>query len=224
MANWTRIAPVPSANEALRSFVSPYNPNLIYLLDSTNVRRSDDGGATWQTDSNLEKQLSSNNRVPIVRTAQSDLNDHPIEVALVDMAFDARNPNIRFAIGLAGAFSTKDGVNWTRLLDTGALPCRPMNCYYDWIGTPGGALYVSMSVRGLLKISPLETITLVVVPNVIDSPATLAANEITAAHLVPKFSGANQRGSWVFSQSPAAGHQVLPGSTVTMVLHKGPVP
>jgi hypothetical protein len=133
MANWTRIVPASTASHAHRFFVSPYNPNLIYLLDDQNIGRSEDGGATWQTDSKLEIQLSSNYRIPIIRAPQSDLNDKPIEAALVDMALDARNPNIRFAIGQAGAFATGVGVSRTRLLDTGALPCRPMNCYYDWI-------------------------------------------------------------------------------------------
>ena len=224
MAAWARIVPGTTATQARRFFVSPYNPNLIYLMDSANIRRSDDGGTTWQTDTNLEIQLTANNRIPIARAPQSDLNDNPIETALVDMAFDARNPNIRFAIGQAGAFTTTDGVNWSRLLDTGALACRPMNCYYDWIGTPGGALYVSMSVRGLLKISPLETIQLVRVPNVFELTPAQAASQITGAQLVPKFSGLQHPGSWVGSQSPTAGEQVLPHTTVTMVLKTGPVP
>jgi hypothetical protein len=224
MANWTRIVPASNANAALRFFVSPYDPSVIYLLDAANIRRSDDGGNSWQTDINLEKQLSANYRVPIARAPQSDLNDKPIEAALVDMAFDAGNPNIRFAIGQAGAFTTRDGVCWTRLLDTGALPCRPMNCYYDSIGTPGGALYVSMSVRGLIKISPLVALTLVTVPSVVNSLVALAVSQIKAAHLVPSFSSLHQSGSWVSSQSPVAGEQVPPGTTVTLTLHTGPIP
>ena len=39
----------------------------------------------------------------------------------------------RFAVGLGGAFMTTDGVNWQRLLDTGAMRGRPANCYFDWI-------------------------------------------------------------------------------------------
>jgi PASTA domain-containing protein len=62
------------------------------------------------------------------------------------------------------------------------------------------------------------------VPNVIQIPATQAAQRIQAAGLVAKFTGQNGTGSWVFSQSPAAGAIVNAGSTVTMVLHTGPLP
>jgi PASTA domain len=70
-------------------------------------------------------------------------------------------------------------------------------------------LYVSMSVRGLLKISSLETIQLVHVPNVFELTAAQASSEITAAQLTPKFLGPALPGSWVSSQSPAAGDEVL---------------
>jgi hypothetical protein len=47
-------------------------------------------------------------------------------------------------------------VNWNRLLDTGALPGRPTNCYYDWVSDPcQRALYVAFAGRSLVKISPL---------------------------------------------------------------------
>jgi hypothetical protein len=64
--------------------------------------------------------------------------------------------------------------------------------------------------------------TLVTVPDVFELSALAAAQEIKAVGLVPKFTGVNTSHSWVFSQSPTAGHLVPPGSTVTMVLHSGP--
>jgi PASTA domain len=63
-----------------------------------------------------------------------------------------------------------------------------------------------------------------IVPDVIQEPARVAATLVEAAGLVPKFTGANHTNSWVFSQSPTAGHVVAGGSTVTMVLHTGPLP
>lgn len=60
------------------------------------------------------------------------------------------------------------------------------------------------------------------VPNVINLVATQAQSKVQAAGLVPIFSGPNQFGSFVFSQSPAAGQVVDTGSTVAMVLHNGP--
>jgi hypothetical protein len=66
---------------------------------------------------------------------------------------------------------------------------------------------------------------LVTVPDVIQTFAPEAAGLIHAAGLVPEFTGANpNKKTWVFSQSPTAGHLVAGGSTVTMVLHTGPLP
>jgi hypothetical protein len=69
-----------------------------------------------------------------------------------------------------------------------------------------------------------EPARLVAVPDVFELSTQAAANSIHAAGLVPKFSGTNHSNSWVFSQSPLAGHTAVPGSTVSMVLHDGPRP
>jgi len=65
---------------------------------------------------------------------------------------------------------------------------------------------------------------LVIVPDVRESRPAVAANAVIAAGLVPKFTGPNNTNSWVFSQSPTAGHVVARGSTVTMVLRDDPIP
>jgi hypothetical protein len=44
---------------AQRFFVSPYSPNLIDIVDQANVKRSDDGGNSWQIDVSLQNQLTS---------------------------------------------------------------------------------------------------------------------------------------------------------------------
>jgi hypothetical protein len=62
------------------------------------------------------------------------------------------------------------------------------------------------------------------VPNVLHVAAVDAAKKVQAAGLVAKFSGQNGSKSWVFSQSPTAGQVVDEGSTVSMVLHTGPLP
>jgi hypothetical protein len=81
---------------------------------------------------------------------------------LTDMQFDPSNPLVRFAVGQGGAFYTNDGVNWIRLLHTGAMAGRPANCYYDWITNPDDpALYVSFAGRSLVKISDLPQSTIV---------------------------------------------------------------
>lgn len=63
-----------------------------------------------------------------------------------------------------------------------------------------------------------------IVPDVRESRPAAAANAVIAAGLVPKFTGPNNTNSWVFSQSPTAGHAVARGSTVTMVLRDDPIP
>jgi hypothetical protein len=156
MTNWERLVPGIGAAQAHRFFVDPYRPSLIYLLDESHVKRSDDGGKSWHVDSSLEKQLSCGGRIPIERRETSGESDQFVEVVLSDMQFDPQLSLTRFAVGEGGAFFTNDGVNWNRLLDTGAMPGRPTNCYYDCVSNPcERALYVAFAGRSLVKISPL---------------------------------------------------------------------
>jgi len=64
----------------------------------------------------------------------------------------------------------------------------------------------------------------VAVPEVTELSEAIAAHTITAAGLVPKFTGVSGPHSWVFHQSPTAGTSVSVGSTVTMALRSGPLP
>ena len=156
MPNWKRLVPGNGATEARRFFVDPYRPSLIYILDQTDMKRSEDGGNTWQVDTSLQTQLTCDGRIPIERGEISGESDHFVEEVLTDMQFDPFMSLTRFAVGEGGAFYTNDGVNWNRLLDTGAFPGRPTNCYYDWVSKPcERSLYVAFAGRGLVKISPL---------------------------------------------------------------------
>ena len=65
---------------------------------------------------------------------------------------------------------------------------------------------------------------LAIVPDVFEMSQPIAAKLVHDAGLVSSFTGASQRNSWVFSQSPTAGSVVAEGSTVHMVLHSGPMP
>ena len=156
MPDWEQLVPGNGAAQAQRFFVDPYRPSLIYLLDEKDVKRSVDGGKTWQVDANLQRQLTCGGRIPVDRRELSGERDKFVEVVLTDMQFDPYHSRVRFAVGEGGAFFTNDGVNWNRLLDTGALPGRPTNCYYDWVSNPcERALYVAFAGRSLVKISPL---------------------------------------------------------------------
>ncbi|WP_243422670.1 FG-GAP-like repeat-containing protein [Micromonospora globispora] len=154
MAAWQQLVPGGGASQARRFFVNPYDPSVIYLLDTDHVMRSDDGGVTWQVDASLEQQLTCGGRIPAGRDEDADGQGDHYDVVLSDMQFDPLNAGRRFAVGLGGAFLTTDGVNWQRLLDTGAMRGRPANCYFDWISQPSDpALYVSFAGRSIVKIS-----------------------------------------------------------------------
>jgi hypothetical protein len=156
MSSWQQLVPSAGASKARRFFVSPYDPNLIYLLDQQNVKRSDDGGASWQIDVSLEQQLTCGGRIPIFRVDPVIDEDELADLVLTDMKFDPFNPQRRFAVGNAGAFFTDDGVTWQRILDTGALRGLPVSCYYDRFSNPTDpALYVGFAGRGVVKISSL---------------------------------------------------------------------
>jgi hypothetical protein len=161
MANWQQIVPSGNATQARRFFVNPYAPNIIYILDKQNVQRSDDGGANWQIDGNLEQQLTCGGRIPASRGEDEDGQGDHLDVILTDMQFDPFDANRRFAVGLGGAFWTFDSVSWFRLLDTGAMRGRPSNCYFDWITDPSNpSLYVSFAGRSIVKISSFANIIL----------------------------------------------------------------
>jgi len=49
---------------------------------------------------------------------------------------------------------TTDGVNWQRVLDTGAMRGLPTNCFFDqWSSPSDPSLYVGFAGRGIVKIS-----------------------------------------------------------------------
>jgi hypothetical protein len=171
--NWTNIVPrmagtTAGATSAIRFFVSPYQTNVVYILDIDHVRRSDDFGVTWNVDPSLEQQLTWNGQIPISITDSSSglqtdngggVGDY-YDVLISDMKFDPNNPLIRFAVGRGGAFYTNDGVNWIQVLHTGALSGRPTSCYYDFITNPDDpALYVAFAGRSVVKISQLPKST-----------------------------------------------------------------
>jgi hypothetical protein len=160
--SWSQLVPTPAnsrsvgANVAVRFFAHPYQPSVVYILDSDHVKRSGDGGHTWIVDAALETQLTWNHAITLSTSDDpSGIGEH-FDLILTDMRFDPNNPLLRFAVGIGGAFMTRDGANWTRILHSGGLPGRPSSCYYDSISNPKDpALYVSFAGRSLLKISSL---------------------------------------------------------------------
>lgn len=114
VANW-QIVPSPSSTPAAKAaanahrfYVDPFNPNTIYLLDDTAMKRSDDGGATWQVDASLDDMVTEQRRY-------SYLTDDSVIPVIKDMIFVRGEDQTRFAVGNAGVFYTLDGTNWSRL-------------------------------------------------------------------------------------------------------------
>jgi hypothetical protein len=161
MAAWQQLVPGAGVGQAKRFFVNPYDPNLLYVIDDTRIKRSDDGGTTWQVDESLERMVMCNGRIPANRDEVSDTT----QVVLSDMQFDPFDARRRFAVGLAGAFMTTDGVNWERLLDTGAMRGLPTNCFFDQFSVPSDpSLYVGFAGRGIVKIRLSDDVILLTEP------------------------------------------------------------
>jgi hypothetical protein len=158
-----RAIPVKSAGakSAIRFFVHPYRPNVIYILDQDHVlgqdhvKRSDDGGATWHIDQNLATELTWNGQITISANVDPAGIGEFFDLVLTDMKFDPNFFGARFAVGAGGAFMTIDGVTWTRLLHTAALTGRPSSCYLDSMSEATATLYVAFAGRSIVKIPNL---------------------------------------------------------------------
>lgn len=141
--------PVAPPN-ATRFFVDPYRPWLVYVLSTTNVFRSDNGGQSWVIDTLLEGQLTQGGAFPMTIGA----DENPGEALLRDMQFDPHRPGTRFAAGPAGVFATYDGVHWSALIVSETMALRPNSITYDYRSCPR-ALYVASFNSGLLRLSPI---------------------------------------------------------------------
>jgi hypothetical protein len=164
MPVWQQIVPSPpppigppggkSATKALKFFASPYDPSLIYIVDTDHTKRSDDGGATWSVDTSLDALATETG--DFAYNGDGSVPTAKIGSVLKDMVFDRREPETRFAVGNAGVFYTLDGVNWSRLLSTTALPSHPVSAYFDSVSDLARrVLYVATDGRGVLKIEPI---------------------------------------------------------------------
>jgi photosystem II stability/assembly factor-like uncharacterized protein len=153
MANWQQIVPSPtgtppakSAIIATRFFADPYNPRVVYIIDQTAIKRSDDGGATWNVDISLDT----------VATENHTFSNTGGFTVIKDMVFARGDPGTHFAVGNAGVFYTLNGNNWFRYLSTSAFPSHPVSAYFDPVSDPcDRALYVALDGRGIIRLDPI---------------------------------------------------------------------
>ena len=159
---WQKLVPTTGVGAAVRFFVHPYRPTVVYLLDGVAIRRSDDGGLTWVLDGELQREVTWNGQLAIKANGDSSGLGEQLDLVLTDMAFDPDDPLTRFAAGEGGVFATFDGgTTWRRLLHTGALCGRPANLYYDKVSDPFvPALYVGFAGRSVVRITELRPVIL----------------------------------------------------------------
>jgi hypothetical protein len=139
---WRQIVPGGGATSARRFFVDPFNPDLVYILDTNRFRVSIDGGESWMDDVFLTQAMTGARRLVISTTD-----------TLTDMVFLRSDRRQRFALGAAGVMHTIDGVDWRVVYNAIALPGLPESAFYDGITTPREPkLYVSVEGRGVLRI------------------------------------------------------------------------
>jgi len=132
-----------AATTATRFWVDPFNPLLIYLLDSDRFRVSVDGGASWLFDAELTAAMSGGGKLALRSPG-----------VVRDMLFVRTERFTRFAFGSAGVMCTVDGIQWLTLLNAVALGGCPEAGFFDGITDPlDRTLYVSFEGRSILRIS-----------------------------------------------------------------------
>jgi hypothetical protein len=150
---WQQIVPRGDATVAQKFFVNPYNANEIYIVDNNAVRHSTDGGITWPPDTLLDSALTAGGEFRY-DCGQGWLGFH--WCILNDLIFDRESPQTRFAVGLAGVFYSGDSAHWFRLVDTRALPSRPVGAYFNPITDPNDrSLYIAFLGRGIMRCHPI---------------------------------------------------------------------
>jgi hypothetical protein len=152
-AVWNAIVPGgPPGRQAFvaaRFFVDPYNPSLIYLVDSSpagkgEIRVSLDGGASWLPEPSLRRAVTAGGLISISASV------------IQDMLFVRNEPFTRFVFGDAGVFCTTNGFEWFPLLNTIAFPGRPESGFFDPVSDPANrALYVTFNGRSVVRLSPI---------------------------------------------------------------------
>lgn len=137
--------PGHSASFALRFFVDPFRPNLLYLVDSSGIKISLDGGENWLPDPGLT----------LVATAGGKIIS-PSRSVILDMLFGRGESRTRFAFGDAGVFCTVNGFDWFTVLDAIQIPGRPESGFFDPLSDPTDrALYVTVEGRSVLRVGGL---------------------------------------------------------------------
>ena len=135
--------PGRSASFAKRFFVDPFHPEIIYLVDTSGIKVSIDGGESWLPEVGLTKAVTADGKI-------SSLSN----TVITDMLFLRGESKTRFVFGDAGVFATLDGILWFTVLDALAIPGKPESGFFDPISDPEDrVLYVTLEGRSVVRLS-----------------------------------------------------------------------
>ncbi len=147
VTGWDQIVPHSTMSGtpvfgALRWYVDPYDPRIVYVLDWQGVKVSANGGEDWMFDPGLTSAVTAGGALAISASL------------LQDFQFFRGERQTRFALGTAGVFCTMDsGVSWFPVLNSLALPGRPESAFFDPLSDQTDrALYVECEGRSILRI------------------------------------------------------------------------
>ncbi len=145
---WKQIVPGGGSNGALMFFADPFNPLVVYIVDSVvGVMITLDGGTTWQLEPHLNHAVSAGGKIIC-----------PSSTVIADMIFDRSEPSTRFVCGDAGVFCTIDGFEWITLLDAIAIPGRPESAFFDPLSDMNDrGLYVEFEGRSILRLGDIPS-------------------------------------------------------------------
>ena len=152
---WRAIVPASGGtgpSTAVRFFVDPYRPSVIYVLSTDGVYLSSDGGNSWHFDTSPNRMVTGAGTYPF------ELGDNDVgnaqDAVLRDMAFDPARPGFVIAAGISGVFFTQNRHNWEPLLRSTAMSITPTSLFYDWLSCER-SVYVGTGNRGLQRLHPL---------------------------------------------------------------------
>jgi hypothetical protein len=156
---WDEIVPGGGATTASRFFANPYNADEVYIIDTGAIRHSTDGGQSWPVDAPLDAALNPGGEFDYLCPQTNSDIEVVSACVLNDLVFDREAPQTRFAVGMAGAFYSGDGVYWFRLLDARAMPSRPRAAWFDRYTDPTHrSLYLALDGRGIMRCHPIPAV------------------------------------------------------------------
>jgi len=134
-ASWITVANNVVASQAFGpAFVNPYDVSVLYIVTSAGIQVSNDGGNTFNVDSQLTALVAGSQNLPMT--------------TLVQIAFNYNNPAEIVAGATSGVFYRNAAGRWADL--TYLLP-RPLS-FLTGVGIDCEALYVSFDSRSIVRL------------------------------------------------------------------------